>query len=72
MAKRKFKKYPILIKFGIWGFLISLITNLSMNFRNSKWLIQYDGHKSKNYPIEIQVTIASFFELLITNPFSYS
>ena len=38
----------IMMIFGTWGFLESLITNLSSIFRNSKWRIQYDGAKCIN------------------------
>ena len=72
MAEENLRKYPILIKFAIWGFLIPLITNLPTNFRNSRWRIEYDGQKSKNHPIWMQIAISGFSKLLITNLLSYS
>ena len=72
MAEEKFKKYPILMEFRKWEFLMSLIINSTKSLRNSKWPIEYGGQKAKNYPILKQIGISGFFEFLITNLLPYS
>ena len=62
----------MLMKFGIWEFLMSLIMNSTTNPRNSKWPIEYGGQKAKNYPILMQIGISRFLELLIKKMLSYS
>ena len=69
---KNLKKNSMLIKFGIWGFLMSLIMNTTTSARNSKRLIEYGGQKSKNYPTLMQISMLRFLELLITNLFLYS
>ena len=47
MADKNAKTRLIGIKFGIRGFLGSLITNLSVEFKNSTWRIQNSRLKCK-------------------------
>ena len=67
-----FFKHPILIKFGIWGLLMSFIINLTTSLRNSRSSIEYGGQQAKNYWILMQIGTSGFLELLITNLLSYS
>ena len=48
MVAENAKRRVIAMKFSNRRFFGSLITNLSLKFRNLKWRIQYGGPKSKN------------------------
>ena len=45
--REKFKfQHPMIVKMCTRGFSRSLITNLISDFQNSRWRIQYGGHRN--------------------------
>ena len=49
MADVKSKIRSISLILCIWGFLGTLITNLKLDFENSKWRIQYGGRQIESF-----------------------
>ena len=63
-ARKNEKNIQFWLNLIFGGFLMSLMTNLPINFFNSKWRIEYSGKGSKIYPVWMQIDISGFLDLL--------
>ena len=70
MAEENAKSYLIGMTFGTQGFSELLITYPSLEFRDSKWRIQFGRQNCESYLIGMIFGTRGFLESLIMNPIS--